>query len=196
MLELARRGRSGLLVAATGAGKTLAGFLPAICELAETPAEGLHTLYVSPLKALAVDVQRNLIGPLEEMGLPIRVETRTGDTPSDRKARQRLKPPQMLLTTPESLSLLLSYPDAAAMFEGLRTIIVDELHGFAKEKRGDLLSLSMSGCRRSRRDFAGSACRRRSATPTPTARGSRPMPTWISSTSSSAILAPIPTCRS
>ncbi len=144
MLELARRGRSGLLVAATGAGKTLAGFLPAICELAETPAEGLHTLYVSPLKALAVDVQRNLIGPLEEMGLPIRVETRTGDTPSDRKARQRLKPPQMLLTTPELLSLLLSYPDAAAMFEGLRTIIVDELHGFAKEKRGDLLSLSMS----------------------------------------------------
>jgi ATP-dependent Lhr-like helicase len=99
---------------------------------------------VSPLKALAVDVQRNLIGPIGEMGLPIRVETRTGDTPSDRKARQRLKPPQVLLTTPESLSLLLSYPDAATMFENLRTIVVDELHGFAKEKRGDLLSLSMS----------------------------------------------------
>jgi ATP-dependent Lhr-like helicase len=144
MLELARRGRSALLVAATGAGKTLAGFLPTICELAECRSEGLHTLYVSPLKALAVDVQRNLIGPVEEMGLPIRVETRTGDTPSDRKARQRVKPPQVLLTTPESLSLLLSYPDAATMFENLRTIIVDELHGFAKEKRGDLLSLSMS----------------------------------------------------
>jgi ATP-dependent Lhr-like helicase len=144
MLDLARRGRSALLVAATGAGKTLAGFLPTICELAEAPAEGLHTLYVSPLKALAVDVQRNLIGPIEEMGLPIRVETRTGDTPSDRKARQRVKPPQMLLTTPESLSLLLSYPDSPQMFEGLRTIVVDELHGFAKEKRGDLLSLSMS----------------------------------------------------
>jgi ATP-dependent Lhr-like helicase len=144
MLELARRGRSALLVAATGAGKTLAGFLPTICELAKSPAEGLHTLYVSPLKALAVDVQRNLIGPIEEMGLPIRVETRTGDTPSDRKARQRVKPPQMLLTTPESLSLLLSYPDSPQMFEGLRTIVVDELHGFAKEKRGDLLSLSMS----------------------------------------------------
>jgi ATP-dependent Lhr-like helicase len=144
MLELARRGRSALLVAATGAGKTLAGFLPTICELAEHPSEGLHTLYVSPLKALAVDVQRNLIVPIEEMGLPIRVETRTGDTPSDRKARQRVKPPQMLLTTPESLSLLLSYPDAAVMFENLRTIVVDELHGFAKEKRGDLLSLSMS----------------------------------------------------
>jgi ATP-dependent Lhr-like helicase len=144
MLELARRGRSALLVAATGAGKTLAGFLPTICELAEIPAEGLHTLYVSPLKALAVDVQRNLIGPVEEMGLPIRVETRTGDTPSDRKARQRVKPPQVLLTTPESLSLLLSYPDSAEMFANLRTIIVDELHGFAKEKRGDLLSLSMA----------------------------------------------------
>ena len=144
MLELARAGRSALLVAATGAGKTLAGFLPTICELAERPTEGLHTLYVSPLKALAVDVQRNLIGPIEEMGLPIRVETRTGDTPSDRKARQRVKPPQMLLTTPESLSLLLSYPDSPAMFANLRAIVVDELHGFAKEKRGDLLSLSMS----------------------------------------------------
>jgi ATP-dependent Lhr-like helicase len=144
MLDRARNGRSALLVAATGAGKTLAGFLPSICELAEAPSEGLHTLYVSPLKALAVDVQRNLIGPIEEMGLPIRVETRTGDTPSDRKARQRVKPPQMLLTTPESLSLLLSYPDATTMFENLRTIVVDELHGFAKEKRGDLLSLSMS----------------------------------------------------
>jgi len=144
MLDLAKRGRSALLVAATGAGKTLAGFLPTICELAEKPSEGLHTLYVSPLKALAVDVQRNLIGPIEEMGLPIRVETRTGDTPSDRKARQRLKPPHMLLTTPESLSLLLSYSDSPQMFEGLKTIVVDELHGFAKEKRGDLLSLSMS----------------------------------------------------
>ncbi|MEO6359184.1 MAG: DEAD/DEAH box helicase, partial [Sphingomicrobium sp.] len=144
MLELARAGRSALLVAATGAGKTLAGFLPTICELTEEPAEGLHTLYVSPLKALAVDVQRNLLGPIEEMGLPIRVETRTGDTPSDRKARQRARPPHVLLTTPESLSLLLSYADAPMMFGDLRTIVVDELHAFAREKRGDLLSLSMA----------------------------------------------------
>jgi len=133
-----------LLVAATGSGKTLAGFLPTICELAGNPGDGLHTLYISPLKALAVDVQRNLLGPIEEMGLPIRVETRTGDTPSDRKARQRVRPPQVLLTTPESLSLLLSYPDSFTLFDNLRTIVVDELHGFAKEKRGDLLSLSMS----------------------------------------------------
>ena len=144
MLEAARAGQSALLVAATGAGKTLAGFLPTICELAESPAEGLHTLYVSPLKALAVDVQRNLLTPVEDMGLSIRVETRTGDTPSDRKQRQRLRPPQILLTTPESLSLLLSYPDSPALFENLRTVVVDEIHAFAKEKRGDLLSLSLS----------------------------------------------------
>ncbi|MBA2771255.1 MAG: ligase-associated DNA damage response DEXH box helicase, partial [Sphingomonas sp.] len=144
MLRLARAGKSALLVAATGSGKTLAGFLPTICELAERPGEGLHTLYVSPLKALAVDVQRNLIGPIEEMGLSIRVETRTGDTPSDRKARQRVRPPQLLLTTPESLSLLLSYPESFTLFADIKAIVVDELHGFAKEKRGDLLSLSMA----------------------------------------------------
>jgi len=135
-------------VAATGSGKTLAGFLPTICELAERPGEGLHTLYISPLKALAVDVQRNLIAPIEELGLPVRVETRTGDTPSDRKARQRVRPPQILLTTPESLSLLLSYPDSFTLFADLRTVVVDELHGFAKEKRGDLLSLSMARLQR------------------------------------------------
>ena len=144
MLDAARGGKSALLVAPTGAGKTLAGFLPSLVELIEQPTDGLHTLYVSPLKALAVDVQRNLLGPIAEMDLPIRVETRTGDTPSDRKARQRAKPPQMLLTTPESLSLLLSYPDAAQMFVGLRTLVIDEVHAFAPTKRGDLLALSMA----------------------------------------------------
>jgi ATP-dependent Lhr-like helicase len=144
MLAQARGGRHALLVAATGAGKTLSGFLPTLTELIEAPAEGLHTLYVSPLKALAVDIQRNLLAPVEEMGLPIRVETRTGDTPSDRRARQRVRPPQILLTTPESLSLLLSYPDSFTMFAGLRTIVVDEVHAFATGKRGDLLSLCMA----------------------------------------------------
>ncbi len=144
MLEAARASEHALLVAATGAGKTLAGFLPSIVDLIGTPTDALHTLYVSPLKALAVDVQRNLLTPIEEMGLAIRVETRSGDTPSDRKARQRTRPPQILLTTPESLSLLLSYPDAAQMFGGLKTIVVDEIHAFAKEKRGDLLSLAMA----------------------------------------------------
>ncbi|MGH6783303.1 MAG: DEAD/DEAH box helicase, partial [Sphingomicrobium sp.] len=121
MLEAARAGDSALLVAATGAGKTLAGFLPTLCELADEPVEGLYTLYVSPLKALAVDVQRNLVGPAAEMGLAVRIETRTGDTPSNRKARQRVRPPHILLTTPESLSLLLSYPDSGQLFASLRT---------------------------------------------------------------------------
>ena len=144
MLAAARRGDHALLVAPTGAGKTLAGFLPTLTDLIERPTDRLHTLYVSPLKALAVDVRRNLLTPIEEMALPIRVETRTGDTPSDRKARQRVKPPHILLTTPESLSLLLSYPDAALMFADLQTVIVDEVHAFATQKRGDLLSLSMA----------------------------------------------------
>ncbi len=148
MFERAREGRHALLVAATGAGKTLAGFLPTLVDLIEHPREGLHTLYVSPLKALAVDVQRNLLAPVEEMGLAISIETRSGDTPSDRKARQRARPPQILLTTPESLSLLLSYPDSFTMFGGLQTIIVDEVHAFATGKRGDLLSLCMARLQR------------------------------------------------
>ncbi|MET0248138.1 MAG: ligase-associated DNA damage response DEXH box helicase [Sphingobium sp.] len=144
MLRAAEMEQHALLVAPTGAGKTLAGFLPVLADLIADPAEGLHTLYVSPLKALAVDVRRNLLTPIEEMGLPIRVETRTGDTPSDRKARQRARPPQVLLTTPESLSLLLSYPDSYLLFANLKTMIVDEVHAFASDKRGDLLSLSMA----------------------------------------------------
>ncbi|AIT08092.1 helicase [Sphingomonas taxi] len=148
MLREGRAGRHALLVATTGAGKTLAGFLPTLAELIEAPTEGLHTLYVSPLKALAVDIQRNLVTPIDEMGLSLRVETRTGDTPSDRKARQRVRPPQILLTTPESLSLLLSYPDSFTMFEGLRTIVIDEVHAFATGKRGDLLSLCMARLQR------------------------------------------------
>jgi ATP-dependent Lhr-like helicase len=148
MLDAARGGHHALLVAATGAGKTLAGFLPTLAELIERPSEGLHTLYVSPLKALAVDVQRNLLTPIEEMGVDIRVETRTGDTPSDRKARQRVRPPQILLTTPESLSLLLSYPDSFLMFAGLKRVVVDEVHAFASGKRGDLLSLCMARLQR------------------------------------------------
>ena len=144
MLDEARAGRHALLVASTGAGKTLAGFLPTLADLIDHPADGLHTLYVSPLKALAVDIQRNLVTAVDEMGVDIRVETRTGDTPSDRKARQRARPPHILLTTPESLSLLLSYPDAATMFANLKTIVVDEVHAFATGKRGDRLALCMA----------------------------------------------------
>jgi ATP-dependent helicase Lhr and Lhr-like helicase len=148
MLEAGRRGEHALLVAPTGAGKTLAGFLPTLAELIEEPADGLHTLYISPLKALAVDVQRNLLTPIEEMGVPIRVETRTGDTPWEKKVRQRARPPQILLTTPESLSLLLSYEDSLTMFEGLRTVVIDEVHAFATGKRGDLLALALARLQR------------------------------------------------
>ena len=148
ILAAARAGRSALLVAPTGAGKTLAGFLPSLVELVERPTEGLHTLYISPLKALAVDVQRNLLDPVREMDLDLRVETRTGDTPSDRKQRQRVRPPQMLLTTPESLSLLLSHADSATLFGDLSTVVVDEIHAFATGKRGDLLSLALSRLQR------------------------------------------------
>lgn len=149
MLEAADEGRHALLVADTGAGKTLAGFLPTLAAFTPTrlganaAPDGLHTLYVSPLKALAHDVQRNLMAPIEEIGLPIRVETRSGDTPSERKARQRARPPHVLLTTPESLSLLLSYPESAAMFAGLQRIVIDEVHAFAAGKRGDLLALAL-----------------------------------------------------
>ena len=150
MLAAADDGQHALLVADTGAGKTLAGFLPTLAAFCPSRTgdgaapDGLHTLYVSPLKALAHDVQRNLVTPVAEMGLPIRVETRSGDTPSDRKKRQREKPPHVLLTTPESLSLLLSYPDSFALFGGLKRIVIDEIHAFATGKRGDLLALALA----------------------------------------------------
>ncbi len=144
MLAAAQAGDHVLLIAPTGSGKTMAGFLPTLADLIIDDVDGLNTLYISPLKALGVDVQRNLIAPIAEMGLDIRVETRSGDTPSDRKARQRVRPPQILLTTPESLSLLLSYPDSFTMFAGLKTVIIDEVHAFATSKRGDLLALSLT----------------------------------------------------
>jgi ATP-dependent Lhr-like helicase len=148
MLAAAARGENALLVAPTGGGKTLAGFLPTLVDLAERPRLGLHTLYISPLKALAVDIQRNLETPIAELRLAIRAETRTGDTPQARRERQRKSPPQILMTTPESLALMLSYTDAGDIFAGLKTIIVDELHAIVGTKRGDLLSLGMARLRR------------------------------------------------
>jgi ATP-dependent Lhr-like helicase len=144
MLAAAREGRSALLIAPTGGGKTLSGFLPSLVELAERPRQGLHTLYLSPLKALAVDIHRNLLAPIEEMGLSIACETRTGDTPQAKRLRQRQKPPNILLTTPESLALLLSYHDAGEVFAGLSCVVLDELHALAGTKRGDQLALGLS----------------------------------------------------
>jgi ATP-dependent Lhr-like helicase len=208
LLEKARADRSALLIAPTGAGKTLAGFLPTLVELSgaplsnlsplagrgriaraagnpgegvgepivftETPphpsrqaalavtpsprargegsgpgrgvrnSRGLHTLYISPLKALAVDIARNLERPVAEMGLPVRIETRTGDTPVSRRQRQRRYPPDILLTTPEQLALLLSSDDAPFLFGSLKRIVLDELHALVTSKRGDLLSLGLA----------------------------------------------------
>jgi ATP-dependent helicase Lhr and Lhr-like helicase len=104
----------------------------------------LHTLYVSPLKALATDIARNLMAPVSEMGLPVRIETRSGDTPSDRRVRQRERPPQILLTTPESLAVLLSAEESFGFFAGLRCVVIDEVHALAGTKRGDQLALGLS----------------------------------------------------
>lgn len=133
-----------LLIAPTGGGKTLSGFLPSLVELADGAHAGMHTLYVSPLKALAADIKRNLGTPIDEMGLPIRVEDRTGDTSYTKKRRQRADPPHILLTTPESLALLVSYEDAPRIFAGVQRIIVDEIHALAESKRGDQLMLALS----------------------------------------------------
>jgi ATP-dependent Lhr-like helicase len=153
LLEEARAGRSTLLVAPTGAGKTLAGFLPSLVELTERQAmpgakrDGLHTLYISPLKALAVDIARNLEMPIAEMGLPITVETRTGDTSAAKRTRQIARPPDILLTTPEQLALLVSHRDAKPFFSSLRRIVLDELHALVTSKRGDLLALGLARLR-------------------------------------------------
>ena len=144
VLRETEAGASVMLIAPTGAGKTLAGFLPTLNELIERPQQGIHTLYLSPLKALAVDVARNLTTPIAEMGLGVTVETRTGDTPTHRKARQRQSPPNVLMTTPEQLALLLSHGDARQLFASLRRIVLDELHAMVTNKRGELMSLGIA----------------------------------------------------
>jgi len=144
VLESARAGRSALLVAPTGGGKTLAGFLPSLVALHAAPGPGLHTLYVSPLKALASDIARNLMRPICELSLNITIDTRTGDTSAEQRRRQREAPPNILLTTPESLAVLLSMPAAAAQFASLSAIVLDEVHALAGSKRGDQLALGLA----------------------------------------------------
>jgi ATP-dependent helicase Lhr and Lhr-like helicase len=159
LLAKARAARSALLIAPTGGGKTLAGFLPTLVELSErgirsrklkstgralVRSQGLHTLYISPLKALAVDIARNLEIPVQQMGLSVRLETRTGDTPASKRQRQRRDPPDILLTTPEQLALLLASADAPFLFGTLKRVVLDELHSLVTSKRGDLLSLGLA----------------------------------------------------
>ncbi len=146
VLKSSQNNNDTLLIAPTGGGKTLAGFLPSFVDLHENPLpeNTLHTLYVSPLKALTVDVHRNVGRPIEELGLPITFETRTGDTPASKRQRQKTKPPAMLMTTPESLALLLSYEESDKYFANLKYIILDEVHALMNSKRGDLLSLNLA----------------------------------------------------
>ena len=136
-----------LLIAPTGGGKTLAGFLPTLAELL-APLAGLHRLYISPLMALTDDIARNLARPIAALGLNIRVEDRTGDTRPAQRARQRVDPPNILLTTPESLALMLSYPGAPRIFHCLRRVVIDEIHALAESKRGDQLMLGLARLRR------------------------------------------------
>ena len=133
-----------MLVAPTGGGKTLAGFLPSLIDLAENQYDGIQTLYISPLKALAVDIARNLETPVAEMGLDISIETRTGDTPASRRQRQRYNPPDILITTPEQVSLLIAHEGAEKFFRSLKFIVLDELHALVASKRGVLLSLALT----------------------------------------------------
>lgn len=151
MVAAARSGEDALLIAPTGGGKTLGGFLPSLIDLAEIAQAGgedrpyrLHTLYISPLKALSQDVARNLMTPVGEMGLDLRIETRTGDTPASKRTRQRQRPPDILLTTPEQLALFCAQENGAAFFEHLQCVIIDEVHALAPGKRGDLLSLGLA----------------------------------------------------
>ena len=151
MVAKAREGKSALLIAPTGGGKTLAGFLPSLIELIERPAcdeaYGLHTLYISPLKALAVDVARNLMAPIDEMGLKISVESRTGDSSVAKKQRQRARPPDILLTTPEQLALFCAWEGSRLFFRDLKTVVIDEVHALHASKRGDLLALGLARLR-------------------------------------------------
>nr|CAD6426123.1 DNA ligase-associated DEXH box helicase [Rhizobium sp. Q54] len=155
LLAGAQAGENMLLIAPTGAGKTLAGFLPSLTDLTNRGKQppgsaftGIHTLYVSPLKALTVDIERNLMKPVTEMGLPVTIENRTGDTPQAKRQRQKLSPPDILLTTPEQVALLLANREAERFFKDLRYVVLDELHSLVTSKRGHLLSLGLARLRR------------------------------------------------
>ncbi len=155
LLSRATAGENMLLIAPTGAGKTLAGFLPSLTDLTRrgkippgSAFTGIHTLYISPLKALTVDIERNLMKPVTEMGLSVTIENRTGDTPQAKRQRQKLNPPDILLTTPEQVALLLANKEAGRFFKDLKYVVLDELHSLVTSKRGHLLSLGLARIRR------------------------------------------------
>ncbi len=136
------RGENVLLSAPTGSGKTLAAFLWALDRLVAEPGEGTRIVYVSPLKALAYDIERNLRAPLTGIGAEVRVGIRTGDTPQKERAQMLRTPPDILITTPESLYLMLT-SRAREFLTGVESLIVDEVHAVARTKRGAHLALTM-----------------------------------------------------
>ena len=144
-----KKGFDVILHAPTGGGKTIGGFMPSIDDFINNnyKSQEFHTLYISPLKALTTDVQRNLLNPINDLSINIKVETRTSDTSTYNKAKQIKKPPNFLMTTPESFALLMARTDVINLFKNLKFVIIDELHTFFDSKRGHLLSLNVARLR-------------------------------------------------
>ncbi|KFE64340.1 ligase-associated DNA damage response DEXH box helicase [Hyalangium minutum] len=142
------RGESGLIHVPTGAGKTYAAYIGPLADVAEGGRKGLQVLYVTPLRAVSRDIEQALLAPLEVLSADVAVESRTGDTSSSVRQRQRDRLPEVLITTPESLSLLLANERAAELFAGLRSIIVDEWHELLSSKRGTQMELALARLRR------------------------------------------------
>ena len=142
-------GESGLLNAGTGMGKTLAAWLGPVLQSSSEASQpqGIRVLWITPLRALARDLEVALNEPLAALGCNWRVEQRTGDTSSARRTRQRSRPPATLITTPESLSLLLSYPDMISALSTVEMLVVDEWHEFLGNKRGVQLELAAAHLR-------------------------------------------------
>ena len=135
-----------LLTSPTGTGKTLSGFLPSLLDLSQLKKSNkiLHTLYISPLKSLTYDIERNIIETLNEIDINIRIDTRTGDTSHIRKKNQLLNPPNILMTTIESFAILMSEKSSYEFFKNIKFVIIDEIHTFLNKKRGELLSLNLA----------------------------------------------------
>ncbi|UYL07991.1 ligase-associated DNA damage response DEXH box helicase [Bdellovibrio sp. SKB1291214] len=137
-------GESGLLHVPTGSGKTYAAIMGPLAKMMAEPRRGLKALYLTPLRALARDLETAIQEPIQKMNWPIEVVSRTGDTTFAKKKRQLTKPPDMMLTTPESLAVMISQPDAEDYFKNLQVVILDEWHELMSSKRGSLCELSLS----------------------------------------------------